>query len=76
MCKGRDTPGAVPPSTVKRDERFLGCLLAVVAPIDMKARRDQMDEAGCKLQALGSGCHREAVEFDHPLGIEGIQGPA
>jgi hypothetical protein len=57
-------------------DRFGGCLVAVVAPIDMNARRVEMDQAGCKPQALGRGCRKEAVEFGHPIGLEGIQGPA
>jgi hypothetical protein len=66
------------PAIVSGDvsDLFLGFLIAVVAPIDMKARRVEMDNAGCKTQALGSGCRKEAVEFGHPIGIEGIQGPA
>jgi hypothetical protein len=54
----------------------LGCLGAVVAPIDMNARRVEMDQAGCKPQTRGSGCRKEAVECGHPRGIEGLQGPA
>jgi hypothetical protein len=53
-----------------------GFLVAVVAPIDLQARRVEMDNAGCKPQARGSGSRKEAVEFGHPIGIEGIQGPA
>jgi hypothetical protein len=55
---------------------FLGCRVAVVAPIDMNARRVELDQAGGKTQALGRGCRKEAVECGHPLGIEGLQGPA
>jgi hypothetical protein len=55
---------------------FLGYLVAVGAPIDMNARRVEMDKAGGKTQALGSGGRQEAVEFGYPIGIERIQGPA
>jgi hypothetical protein len=54
----------------------LGCLVAVVAPIDMNARRVEMDNAGGKTQALGSGCRQQAVAFGDPIGLEHLQGPA
>lgn len=55
---------------------FRGCLVAVGAPIDMNARRVELAHAGCQTQALGRGCRKEAVAFGHPIGIEGIHGPA
>lgn len=54
---------------------FLGLLVAVGATIDMKARRIEVHRGWTQAQTLG-GAHRpETVEFRHPLGIEGIQGP-
>jgi hypothetical protein len=50
-------------------------LVAVIAPIDMKARRVEMGKAGRKGQTLGSVSGYEAVEFCYSRGIEGIQGP-
>jgi hypothetical protein len=49
-----------------------GLLIAVVAPIDMKARAIEMGKAGCKAQALGSRRGQKALEFRHPVSIERI----
>jgi hypothetical protein len=65
---------AVPPGDV-HDLGF-GFFVAVVASIDMKARAIQMAKAGYEPQALRSGGGNQAVEFGHPVGIEGLQGPA
>ena len=43
---------AIPSGDV--NDLFLGFLVAVVAPIDMKARRVEMDHSGGKPQALGA----------------------
>jgi len=52
-----------------------GRLVAVVAPIDMKACASEMSQAGRKAQVLGSRSGNETVKFGHPLGLEGVQGP-
>ena len=64
---------AVPAGDVH--DLLLWLLLAVVASIDMNARAIEMGNARRKAQALGRGCRQEAVEFGHPVGIEGSQGP-
>jgi hypothetical protein len=43
-----------------------GFFIAVVAPIDMKARAIQMAKAGRKTQALSSGRGNQAVELVTP----------
>ena len=54
---------------------FLGLLVAVVAPIDMKARAIEMGKVGRKAQTLGRGSGYEAVEFRDPIVVERIQSP-
>jgi hypothetical protein len=65
---------AVPPRAV--NNLFRELLIAVIAPIDRKARAIEMGKTGRKAQMVGSGSGYEAVEFRHPKGIGGIQGAA
>ena len=53
---------------------FLGLLVAVVATIDMKARRVEVRRGWTQAQTRGGAHRHETVEFCHPIGIEGIQG--
>src|SRR6516162_11481004 len=52
----------------------LGLLVAVIAPIDMKAGAIQMGKAGRKAQALGRRRRNETVECGDAIAIERIQG--
>ena len=73
LIEVRPMISAVPAGDVH--DLLLQLLITVVASIDMKTCTVEMGKAWRKVQALGSGCRQEAVEFGHPVGIEGIQGP-
>src|SRR6266496_4042968 len=51
---------------------FCGLLVAVIATIDMKARRVEVRRGGSQAQTLGSAYRNETIECRYPIGIEGI----
>ena len=65
---------AVPPGAVHN--LCFGFFGAVVASIDLKAGALQMAKARRKTQALSRGRGHQALEFGHPVGIQGLQRPA
>src|SRR5688500_15065626 len=53
-----------------------GRLLAVVAPIDMKARRVEMAIGGGPSETVGRAGRNQAVEFGDAIAVERIKGAA
>jgi hypothetical protein len=58
-----------------RHDLCRGLLVAVVAPIHMKARAIERGKAGRKAQVLGSRSGHATVKFGHTRSLEGVQGP-
>jgi hypothetical protein len=52
-----------------------GLLVAVIATIDMNARRVEVRRGGSQAQTLGSADRHETIACRDPIGIEGIEGP-
>jgi hypothetical protein len=55
-------------------DSFSRGLVAVIAPIDMKARRVKMHMGGAQVRTLGGSRRDETIECSHSTVIKGIQG--